>query len=115
MNLLRMFAALLIAFTFTFVGCSKDTGNTPGDTTGVEKDTPDNTDAAIDDGSGAPAEQPDDAEADDDAPADDAPADDAPADDAPAEEAPSEDASGDDAPADAEEKGADAPAKKDGE
>ena len=110
MNLLRMFAALLIAFTFTFVGCSKDTGNTPGDTTGVEKDNPDNTDAAIDDGSGAPAEQPDDAEADDDAAAEDAPAD-----DAPAEEAPSEDASGDDAPADAEEKGADAPAKKDGE
>ena len=110
MNLLRMFAALLIAFTFTFVGCSKDTGNTPGDTTGVEKDTPDNTDAAIDDGSGAPAVQPDDAEAGDDAAGDDAAGDDAAGDDAAAEDAPAEDA-----PADAEEKGADAPAKKDGE
>ena len=110
MNLLRMFAALLVAFTFTFVGCSKDTGNTPGDTTGVEKDTPDNTDAAIDDGSGAPAVQPDDAEAGDDAAGDDAAGDDAAGDDAAAEDAPAEDA-----PADAEEKGADAPAKKDGE
>ena len=115
MNLLRMFAALLIAFTFTFVGCSKDTGNTPGDTTGVEKDTPDNTDAAIDDGSGAPAVQPDDAEAGDDAAGDDAAGDDAAGDDAAGDDAAAEDAPAEDAPADAEEKGADAPAKKDGE
>ena len=107
MNLLRMFAALLIAFTFTFVGCSKDTGNTPGETTGVEKENPDNTDEALDDGSGAPAQHPDDA-AGDDAAGDDAAGDDAAGDDAPAD-------AEKDAPADAEEKGADAPAKKDGE
>ena len=112
MNLLRMFAALLVAFTFTFVGCSKDTGNTPGDTTGVEKDNPDNTDEALDDDSGAPAEQPDDA-AGDDAAGDDAAGDDAAGDDAAGDDAPAD--AEKDAPADAEEKGADAPAKKDGE
>ena len=67
MSLLRIFAVMLVAFTFTFVGCKKDTGQTPGETTGVEKETPDNTDDALEDGSGAPAEQPDDAEGDADA------------------------------------------------
>ena len=101
MSLLRIFAALLVAFTFTFVGCNKDTGNTSGDdANNTEQGTPDTTDEDLDDGSGAPAQQPDDAEADDAEGGDDAAGD---------------DAAGDDAPADAEEKGADAPAKKDGE
>ena len=107
MSLLRIFAALLVAFTFTFVGCNKDTGNTSGDdANNTEQGTPDTTDEDLDDDSAAPAQEPGDDAAGDDAAGDDAPADaekDAPAD---AEE---------DAPADAEEKGADAPAKKEGE
>ena len=103
MSLLRIFAVMLVAFTFTFVGCKKDTGQTPGETTGVEKETPDNTDDALEDGSGAPAEQPDDAEGDADADAEgDA--------DAGAEGDADAGAEGDDA-AEADE----TPAKKDGE
>jgi len=104
MSLLRIFAALLVAFTFTFVGCNKDTGNTSGDdANNTEQGTPDTTDEDLDDDSAAPAQEPGDDAAGDDAAGDDAAGDDAPAD---AEK---------DAPADAEEKGADAPAKKDGE
>ena len=119
MSLLRIFAVMLVVVCFTFVGCSEDTGQTPGDTTGVEKGDPDNKDDTLDDGSGAPKDQPDDAETDDDAPADDAPADDAPADDAGDADAPADDAPADDAPA-AEATGdtteaAPAAAKKDGE
>ena len=77
MSLLRIFAVMLVVVCFTFVGCKEDTGQPAGDTTGVEKGEPTNTDDSIDDGSGAPKDQPDDAETDEDAPADDAPADDA--------------------------------------
>ena len=65
MSLLRIFAVMLVAVSFTLVGCKKDTGNTPGETTGTEAGEPTNTDEDVKDG--APAEQPDDAEAGDDA------------------------------------------------
>ena len=74
MSLLRIFAVMLVAFCFMSVGCSSDPDMPAGDTTGVEKGEPENTDADIE--GGAPAEQPDDAE--EAAPADEA---------APAEEA----------------------------
>jgi len=113
MSLLRIFAVMLVVVCFTFVGCKEDTGQPAGDTTGVEKGEPTNTDDSIDDGSGAPKDQPDDAETDDDAPADDAPADDAPADDAPAADAGDDTEAADDAaPAD---EPAPAAEKKDGE
>ena len=114
MSLLRICAMMLVVVCFTFVGCKGDAGQPAGDTTGVEKGEPTNTDDTVDDGSGAPKDQPDDAETDADAPADDAgdadaPADDAPADDAPADDAPAADATGDTTEA------APAAAKKDGE
>ena len=87
MSLLRIFAVMLVVVCFTFVGCKEDTGQPAGDTTGVEKGEPTKTDDSNDDGSGAPKDQPDDAETDDDAPADDAGDDTEAADDAaPAEE-----------------------------